>query len=96
MIKSISVSSLNKLNAINIVDIRSVEKYNSSHINGALNIPINELIRYPGKYFNKKDIYYIYCQRGIQSIKLCSILQDLGYNVVNVNGGYEAWILHEV
>ena len=41
----------------------------------------------------KTDTYYIYCQRGVQSRKLCLILKNMGYKVVNINGGYEAWIL---
>lgn len=92
---SISISEFNKLDNVNIIDIRSIEKFNSNHIEGAINIPANLLILNPSKYLIKLDIYYIYCQKGIQSKKICLILQKEGYNVVNIEGGYEAWILNK-
>ena len=95
-VNSISIFDFNKLKDknTNIIDIRSIEKFNSNHIDGAKNIPINKLILNPDKYLLKQDIYYIYCQKGIQSRKICLILQTKGYNVINIEGGYEAWILN--
>ncbi len=95
MIQNISVSELNNLNDIILIDVRSIEKYNSNHIQGSINIPSNLILSNPSKYLNKKNKYYIYCQKGIQSKKICLILKNLGYNVVNVLGGYEAWILRK-
>lgn len=95
MFESISVSELKRLNTANIIDIRSIEKYNNKHILNAKNIPMEQLLIRPNKYLNKYEKYYIYCQKGIQSRKLCQILKNNGYNVVNVTGGYEAWILNE-
>ena len=91
---SISVYEFKKLKNINIIDIRSIEKFNSNHIAGSINIPANILILNPDKYLAKMDKYYIYCQKGIQSKKICLILQSKGYNVINLEGGYEAWILN--
>lgn len=95
MFQSISVSELKKLNNINLIDIRSIEKYNNNHILNAKNIPMEELLIRPNKYLINSEKYYIYCQRGIKSTKLCQILSNNGYNVVNIIGGYEAWILNE-
>ncbi len=95
MINSISVSELKRLGNINLIDIRNVEQYNNNHINNAVNINTNQLLINPDKYLNKGSRYYIYCQKGIQSRKLCQILSNKGFNVVNVQGGYEAWILSE-
>lgn len=95
MIESISVSDLKKINNINLIDIRSIQKYNNGHILNARNIPMEQLLIYPNKYLDMYDKYYIYCQKGIQSRKLCQILKNSGYNVINVSGGYEAWVLNE-
>lgn len=95
MVESISVSELRRLNITNIIDIRSVEKFNNNHIPGAKHIIYEQLLLYPGKYLNPNIKYYIYCQKGIQSRNLCQILKSKGYNVVNIIGGYEAWILSE-
>lgn len=95
MLESISVSELKRLGYLNIIDIRSREKYNTSHIGNARNIQMEQLLIYPDKYINKYEKYYIYCQKGLQSRKLCQILKNNGYSVVNITGGYEAWILSE-
>ena len=84
---------LKKQDDINIIDIRSNSKYNDNHISNARNIPFNSLITEPNKYLNKNEIYYIYCQKGMQSLNAVMILSRQGYNVVNVVGGYETWIL---
>lgn len=83
---------LNKQN-INIIDIRSIEKYNDNHIVGAKNIPMILLLKDPSKYINKNETYYIYCQKGINSIKACRELLKKGYKVFNIIGGYESWLL---
>ena len=95
MFESISVNDLKKLNNINLIDIRSIEKYNNNHIMNAVNIPLQQILINPDKYLDRKNKYYIYCQKGMQSRKLCQILVSSGYNVVNISGGYEAWIINE-
>ena len=95
MFESISVTDMKQLNNPNLIDIRSMEKYNNKHIMNAVNIPLEQLLIRPEKYLSKYEKNYIYCQKGIQSRKLCQILINSGYNVVNVSGGYESWILNE-
>ena len=94
MLKSISVEGFKNIKAnANIIDVRSVESYNNNHIEGAKNINFNKLLISPEKYINKINTYYIYCQKGKKSAKLCDILDNMGYKVININGGYEALIL---
>ena len=95
ILNSISVNDLRNLSSVNIIDIRSEEKYNDNHILNAYNIPFNKLVAFPERYLDKNNIYYIYCQKGLRSSKVCDILKRNGYNVINVIGGYEAWILTE-
>lgn len=95
MFESISVKDLKKIVDAEIIDIRSNQKYNDNHINNAINISYENLILNPSKYLNKFSKYYIYCQRGMKSKNLCKYLKKIGYDVVNVIGGYEAWILCE-
>ena len=95
ILNSISVDDLRSLGSVNIIDIRSEEKYNDNHILNAYNIPYNKLISSPERYLDRDNTYYIYCQKGIKSTKVCNILHIKGYNVINIIGGYEAWILTE-
>ena len=93
MLESISISELG--NKTNVIDIRSNEKYNNNHIPGSINIPFESLLINPSKYLKKSNTYYLYCQKGIQSRRLCMILKNAGYRVINISGGYEAWVLEQ-
>lgn len=94
MISSVTMSDFLKIvHSVNVVDIRSVEKYNSNHIPGSINVPYEKLILKPNLYLNKAETYYLYCQKGLSSPKVCSILAKQGYRVININGGYEEWVL---
>lgn len=91
---SISVESLKELiPMVNIIDIRDKYQYNIGRIPTATNIPINFLLMNPENYLNKNDKYYIYCEYGTRSAKACSTLTSLGYNVINVEGGYNNYKL---
>ena len=91
MLESITCDKLkNGVDGV-IIDIRSNDKYKDSHILYAINIPFEQLLINHKKYLNQYDKYYIYCQKGFKSKKLCMILKRLGYNVININGGYDAW-----
>lgn len=94
MISSISIAELqNKIGQVNIIDIRSNQSYNNNHIPGSINIPMEKLLVDPKKYLQANAIYYIYCQKGISSQKVCQILNRMGYHTTNISGGYEEWIL---
>lgn len=93
MIMNISINELLTKKNINIIDIRSVEKYNDNHIEGSKNIPMILLLKDYMKYLDKNQVYYIYCQKGINSIRVCRELSRKGYKVVNILDGYEGWIL---
>ena len=84
--KEINVNEINS--NMNLIDIRDNYLYNLGHVLNAVNIPMNFLIMNPSNYLKKDEIYYIYCNRGINSKKTCELLTNVGYNVVNINGGY--------
>ncbi len=95
MIENISIQELKEKVNINIIDIRSIEKYNNGHIFGSINIPLEQLLIKFNNILDKNQKYYIYCQKGIQSKKVCQILKRNNFNAINILGGYEAWILDE-
>ena len=93
---SINIEDFIKIcDKVNIIDIRSRQKYNDNHILNSKNIDKNDLMLNTNKYLNKNEKYYIYCQKGISSLKLCKILKNKGYNVYSLLGGYEEWILRK-
>lgn len=90
---SISVSNFKKLSNVNVIDVRGVEKFNNSHIPGSINVSSDKLLLNPYNYINKDTKYYLYCQHGLTSRNVCNILSKLGFNVVNIDGGFEEWLL---
>ena len=76
---------------INLIDIRDSYIYSSGTIKNAKNIPLNYLLTNPRDYLNANDKYYIFCNSGNSSFKLCQYLSKLGYNVVNIIDGYQGY-----
>lgn len=95
MIPNISVAEFLKLPNPNVIDLRSIQNYNNHHIPNAKNIPFEKLISKPSLYLSRNETYYLYCTYGKKSISVCRILNNLGYHTVNINGGYESWILEQ-
>lgn len=77
------------------IDIRSVDDYNNGHIEDAININYIQLLLYPQKYLKKDNLYFIYCNSGIKSKAIVSKLNKIGYNCVNVEGGYNYYLLNQ-
>ena len=76
----------------NIIDIRSKNKYSMGHIPSAINIEYLELLSNPSKYLNKNEIYYLYCDSGYTSSMVVNKLNNIGYNTVNIDGGYNNYL----
>lgn len=95
MLKNITVKELKSIlnPGINIIDLRSFEKYNTSHIEFSKNIPYLELLKNYDKYLDKTKVYHLYCQSGKVSLKLSIQLNNMGYNTINVLGGYQEWLI---
>lgn len=89
--KEISIDNLFKLNNPIIIDIRNKNNYSVDHIPSAINIPYQELITEYSIIMSKQELYFICCDQGIRGKEVCSYLSKLGYSVVNVIGGYEAY-----
>ena len=93
---SISIDDFIKIcNNVNIIDIRNKVKYNNNHILNARNIDKSDLISNPYKYLNKNTTYYIYCEKGLSSLRICQILSNMGYKTISIKGGYQEWLLRK-
>lgn len=65
-----------------IIDIQDKYNYQIFHLNGAINIPYDELMNNYRNYLNKNETYYIYCKSGKLSKRVSTVLNYLGYNVI--------------
>lgn len=96
--KFINIESLIKKleqEQLNIIDIRTNLEYQYGRIPTAINIDKFILIKTPEKYLQKDKTYYIYCNSGISSNRVVEILNQKGYNAVNINGGYNNYLLRK-
>ncbi|HRG01150.1 MAG TPA: MBL fold metallo-hydrolase [Bacteroidia bacterium] len=92
-ITSISPEALIDLHnqgTINILDVRKASEYNSEHIVGAVNAPL-DFINDNMAAIDKHKTYYVHCLSGYRSMVFISILQARGYrNLIDLTGGFNA------
>ena len=76
---------------VKIIDIRDNYQYNVGNIPTSKNVPKNFLLMNPYLYLNTQDTYYIYCEFGNSSSKVCNTLRKKGYKTINILGGYNEY-----
>lgn len=91
-LNSISANNfIEKYNAdptINIIDVRKMSEFQSEHIEGAINIPLDYINSNQFVFDNSKP-YYVHCAGGYRSVIFISILKSRGFNnLINVEGGF--------
>ncbi|MHC6178875.1 CoA-disulfide reductase [Clostridium sp. JNZ X4-2] len=78
----------NRENTI-LLDVRSEIEFSNGHIEGALNIPLDNLRKRLGELDKSKEII-AYCQVGLRGYIASKILSQHGYKVKNITGGYKS------
>jgi rhodanese-related sulfurtransferase len=74
----------------NLLDVRRASEYNTEHIVGAVNFPL-DFINKNMSEVNRDKSYYLHCAGGYRSVIASSILKSRGFhNLVNIQGGYKA------
>ncbi|MSP24796.1 MAG: rhodanese-like domain-containing protein [Myxococcales bacterium] len=74
-----------------LVDVRSREEYAAGHIEGATNIPIQELEGRMEELAPKDQPIVVYCQSGGRSRRAAELLKSAGYSAVHNLGGMRQW-----
>lgn len=75
---------------LNILDVRKASEFDSEHIIGAINAPLDYIDESMSK-IHKDKIYYVHCAGGYRSMVFISILKARGFNnLIDVNGGFAA------
>ncbi|MBE6021138.1 MAG: CoA-disulfide reductase [Clostridiales bacterium] len=73
-----------------LLDTRTKMEYNSGHIEGYINIPVDELRDRLNEIDKDKPVYVI-CQSGLRSYIASRILLGNGYDCYNFAGGYRLY-----
>jgi NADPH-dependent 2,4-dienoyl-CoA reductase/sulfur reductase-like enzyme/rhodanese-related sulfurtransferase len=83
------LTSLNKDDIL--LDVRTLAEFKSGSIEGAINIPVDELRCRINELPRNKTIY-VYCQIGLRGYLASRILLQNGFErVINLSGGYRLW-----
>ncbi len=87
LVETITWEEVEKQENPYILDVRTKEEYESSHIAGAVFIPLDELRQNLAKLEKDKTIL-VYCHTGLRSYLACRILNQNGFSTKNITGGY--------
>jgi len=77
---------------VKILDVRTAEEYSEGHLSNAENIDFyaedftEQILALP-----KEEEYVLYCRSGRRSNAALQIMQEAGYDVVEIAGGIQAW-----
>ena len=75
-----------------ILDVRTQEEYDESHIPGAILIPNTEIEARAEEILTDKDqLILVYCRSGRRSKLAAEILVELGYTNIKEFGGIIDW-----
>lgn len=75
-----------------LVDVRTPEEFAAGHIEGALNLPVDELEAKLAVLAGKEQSeIVVYCRSGMRSARAAGILKGKGYAKVSDLGPMKAW-----
>ena len=66
-----------------IVDVRTPKEYKQKHISGAINLPIEEIMKHNINLPKDKELV-LYCRTGSRSSVSAKVLTQLGWSVYDV------------
>ena len=73
--------------SVTLLDVRTTGEFAQGHIDGFINIPVDELRERLGELDRGKPVYVI-CQSGLRSYIACRILAGNGFDCYNFSGGF--------
>ena len=96
---TISVTEFSKLDAsatADLIDVRTPLEFREVHAANAKNVPLDQLdpkLFRTGENSGSKKVVYVICKGGTRGAKAQEQLLEAGCeNIVNVEGGTDAWV----
>ena len=90
IVKQFHYDELDKLprdGSVTLLDTRTQGEYARGHVDGFINIPVDDLRENIDKLDKSKPVY-VMCQSGLRSYISCRILAGEGFDGYNFSGGY--------
>jgi glyoxylase-like metal-dependent hydrolase (beta-lactamase superfamily II)/rhodanese-related sulfurtransferase len=83
-------AEMQKTQDLTIADVRKKSEYDSEHVIGAINAPL-DYINESMQLLDKNKTYLVHCAGGYRSVVFNSILRARGYDkLIDVQGGFNA------
>jgi len=73
-----------------ILDVRSRGEFESGHIRGSMNIPVDQLLNNLNKLKDKRKTIITCCASGMRSASAKNLLKSKGYSEVYNGGGWSS------
>lgn len=86
-----AIEIMNDSEGFVIVDVRTIEEYESGHIENAINIPVETIDDRPSELDDLDQLILVYCRSGRRSLEAANKLVQLGYTNVIDFGGVIDW-----
>lgn len=80
----------NTTNAV-LLDVRTVDEYRQGHIDGSLNIPLQNIHAEKNNIPDLDKPIYVHCLSGARSAQATSVLKSMGYTNVTDIGGINSY-----
>ncbi|MBA4057957.1 MAG: rhodanese-like domain-containing protein [Marivirga sp.] len=75
-----------------LLDVRTQEEFKGGRIPGSVNMDVMDITFYERiTSLDKSKTYFVYCRSGGRSRQACSIMNKLGFIVINLAGGIMSW-----
>ena len=96
-IKSVDVEDFARVvsgGGVQLVDVRTADEHNQGAILGSLNIDVNseDFGSSSDSLLDKEKPVAIYCRSGRRSKKAAEVLSMMGFDVVELDKGYNGWV----
>lgn len=79
------------LNKVVLIDVREPSEYLSGHADGAINVPLGDILAGKDFEFDKNQQIQVYCRSGVRASRAKIKLEKDGFKHVNNIGGLSDW-----
>jgi rhodanese-related sulfurtransferase len=74
-----------------LLDVREQDEWDAGHVEGSQHLPMSELLARLDEVPADRKVIAV-CRVGSRSAQVTAYLRQQGYDLVNLDGGLEAWV----
>jgi rhodanese-related sulfurtransferase len=86
------LAALQAKRAVTVIDVRSVAEFDAGHVEGALNVPSDQLSAETMELAGATEVVTVCARGGARSHEAAERLRSLGIKARPLSGGAVAWL----